>query len=176
MTTFQATQTAGSTFSPATSFQYRNVGVNLDITPKVNPSGDISLELTAEFSLLGTPAELSNQTLPTFLTRNVTGVLRLRDGETSLIGGLVQRSEADTFAGVLGLQSIPVLNKVFTARKKEVKENEILISITPHILRAPQGSRGGPAGPRGGDARRSPGSKGRGRRSSGLPSPCLRGP
>lgn len=138
VTTFQATQTAGSTFSPATSFQYRNVGVNLDITPKVNPSGDISLELTAEFSLLGQPVTLSGQTLPTFLTRNVTGVLRLRDGETSLIGGLVQRSETDTFEGILGLQSIPVLNKVFTSRTKESKENEILISITPHILRAPK--------------------------------------
>ncbi|HEY6548384.1 MAG TPA: hypothetical protein VI589_10775, partial [Vicinamibacteria bacterium] len=53
VTTFQATQTGSTTFSPATSFQYRNVGVNLDITPKVNPSGDISLELTAEFSVLG---------------------------------------------------------------------------------------------------------------------------
>ena len=71
-------------------------GVNLDITPKVNPSGDISLELTAEFSLLGKGATLAGQDLPTFLTRNVVGVLRLRDGETSLIGGLVQRSETDS--------------------------------------------------------------------------------
>lgn len=138
VTTFQATQTGGTTFSPATSFQYRNVGVNLDITPKVNPSGDISLELTAEFSLLGKAATLAGQDLPTFLTRNVVGVLRLRDGETSLIGGLVQRSETDSFSGVLGLQSIPVLNKIFTSRNKTFEDNEILISITPHILRAPK--------------------------------------
>jgi general secretion pathway protein D len=138
VTTFQATQTGGTTFSPATSFQYRNVGVNLDITPKVNPSGDISLELNAEFSLLGQPTLLAGQSLPTFLTRNVTGILRLRDGETSLIGGLVQESETDSFTGVLGLQSIPILNKVFTSRQKQVENNEILISITPHILRAPK--------------------------------------
>ena len=138
VTTFQATQTGGTTFSPATSFQYRNVGVNLDVTPKVNPAGDISLELTAEFSLLGAGAELSGQELPTFLSRNVKGVLRMRDGETSLIGGLVQRDETDTFAGVLGLQSIPILNKVFTSRRKEVVDTEILISLTPHILRGPK--------------------------------------
>ena len=138
VTTFQATQTGGTTFSPATSFQYRNVGVNLDITPKVNPSGDISLELTAEFSLLGKGATLAGQDLPTFLTRNVVGVLRLRDGETSLIGGLVQRSETDSFSGVLGLQSVPVLNKIFTSRNKTFEDNEILISITPHILRGPK--------------------------------------
>jgi general secretion pathway protein D len=138
VTTFQATQTGGTTFSPATSFQYRNVGVNLDITPKVNPSGDISLELTAEFSLLGKGAVLAGQDLPTFLTRNVVGVLRLRDGETSLIGGLVQRSETDSFSGILGLQSVPVLNKIFTSRNKSFEDNEILISITPHILRGPK--------------------------------------
>ncbi len=138
VTTFQATQTGSTTFSPATSFQYRNVGVNLDITPKVNPSGDISLELTAEFSVLGPESEVGGQRLPTFLTRNVTGVLRLRDGETSLIGGLLQKAEADSFTGVLGLQSIPILNKVFTSRRKAGDDNEILISITPHILRAPK--------------------------------------
>ena len=138
VTTFQSTQTGGGTFSPATSFQYRNVGVNLDITPKVNPSGDISLELTAEFSLLGDPADLAGQKLPTFLTRNVVGVLRLRDGETSLIGGLIQQAETDDFKGILGLQSIPVLNKVFTSREKKTQDTEILISITPHILRAPK--------------------------------------
>ncbi|HEY6547546.1 MAG TPA: hypothetical protein VI589_06560, partial [Vicinamibacteria bacterium] len=67
-----------------------------------------------------------------------TGVLRLRDGETSLIGGLLQKAEADSFTGVLGLQSIPILNKVFTSRRKAGDDNEILISITPHILRAPK--------------------------------------
>jgi general secretion pathway protein D len=140
VTTFQATQTGGTTFSPATSFQYRNVGVNLDVTPKVNPAGDITLELTAEFSLLGAAASFSEDgpSLPTFLTRNVTGVLRLRDGETSLIGGLLQREENESFQGIIGLQSIPVLNKIFTSVSKTPQDTEILISITPHILRAPK--------------------------------------
>ena len=53
VTTFTATQAGSTTFAPATSFQYRNVGVTLDITPRVNPNGDIALELTAEFSLIG---------------------------------------------------------------------------------------------------------------------------
>jgi len=138
VTTFQATQTGGTTFTPATSFQYRNVGVNMDITPKVNPTGDVSLELKAEFSLLGRGTTLAGQDLPTFLTRVVEGVLRLRDGETSLIGGLVQRGEADAFTGIFGLQSIPILNKIFTSRTRTQDDQEILISITPHILRAPK--------------------------------------
>jgi general secretion pathway protein D len=138
VTTFQSTSTGPTSFTPATSFQYRNVGVNLDITPRVAASGDITLELNAEFSLPGAAASLGDQELPTFLTRNVTGTLRLRDGETSLIGGLLQRSESDSFSGIFGVQSIPILNKLFTNRNIQTRESEILISITPHIVRAPK--------------------------------------
>ena len=139
VTTFSTVNTGGSTFAPATSFQYRNVGVNLDVTPRVSASGDITLEVTAEFSLIGEGTSVGDSgTLPTFLTRNVSGTLRLRDGETTLIGGLLQQSETDSLTGVLGLQSIPVLNKVFTNRSKEAVDTEILISITPHIVRSPK--------------------------------------
>jgi general secretion pathway protein D len=139
VTTFQATSSGPSTFSPATSFQYRNVGVNLDITPRVAASGDITLELNAEFSLLGQATTIgATEGLPTFLTRNVSGTLRLRDGETSLIGGLLQTGETDAFTGVFGLQSIPILNKLFTSRSHQTSETEILISLTPHVVRAPK--------------------------------------
>jgi general secretion pathway protein D len=139
VTTFTATATGGTgTFAPATSFQYRNVGVNLELTPKVNASGDIALELTAEFSILGAPAEVAGTTLPTFLTRSVNGILRLRDGETSLIGGLVQGRETTTMSGIIGLQSVPILNRIFTSTVKNVDDLEIVISITPHLVRAPK--------------------------------------
>lgn len=124
-------------FAPATSFQYRNVGVNLELTPRVTAGGDISLELSAEFSLLGTPTLVGDLLLPTFLTRNVNGVLRVRDGETVLVGGLLQERETEALSGVLGLQSVPILNKILgnTVRSKE--QTEILISLTPHLMRAP---------------------------------------
>ena len=84
VTTFAAATSGISTFAPATSFQYRNVGVNLSITPEVSASGDITLEVTAEFSLLGDDRAVSGGenplVVPTFLTRNVTNVIRLRDG------------------------------------------------------------------------------------------------
>jgi general secretion pathway protein D len=139
VTTFSTVNTGVSSFAPATSFQYRNVGVNLDITPKVSASGDITLEIVADFSLLGENRSVGNSgDLPTFFTRTVSGTLRLRDGETSLIGGLLQQNETDSFTGVLGLQSIPLLNKIFTDRSKNFEESEILISITPHIVRGPK--------------------------------------
>ena len=142
VTTFTATQAGTSTFAPATSFNYKNVGVNLEITPKVNPNGDISLEMDAEFSTIGADRNVGTGAnplnVPTFLTRKVTGTLRLHDGETTMLSGLLQGADTDTFAGILGVQSIPLLNKIFTSRKKERVDQEILMSITPHLVRAPK--------------------------------------
>jgi general secretion pathway protein D len=143
VTTFTAGAQGGtSTFLPATSFQYRNVGVNLTLTPKVNPSGDMTLEVSAEFSLLGDDRNVGSGAnplvVPTFLTRNITGIIRLRDGETSLLGGLLQDREASALKGALGIQSIPILNKIFTSAQKRSEESEVLISLTPHVLRAPK--------------------------------------
>ena len=142
ITQFTATQAGTSTFAPATSFQYRNVGITLGMTPKVNATGDVTLEFAAEFSQIGDDRNVGTGqnpiNVPTFLTRNVTGILRIRDGETALLGGLIQGRDADSFKGILGLQSIPVLNKLLTSRTKQKDENEVLISITPHIVRAPK--------------------------------------
>jgi general secretion pathway protein D len=133
---------ATSGYLPATSFSYRNVGVNLTLTPRVAASGDITMELTAEFSLLGADRNVGSDdnviNVPTFLTRNVTGTLRLRDGETGLIGGLLQGNEASNFTGAIGMNSIPIIGKLFGARTKQKDESEVLISITPRIVRGPK--------------------------------------
>jgi general secretion pathway protein D len=143
ITTFTAGAAGGtSTFYPATSFQYKNVGVNLSFTPRVSASGDIALEMAAEFSLLGDDRNVGSAgnplNVPTFLTRNVTGTLRLRDGETGLIGGLLQSREARSFSGALGIKDIPIIGGLFGDNKKSRDESEVLISITPRIVRAPK--------------------------------------
>ncbi len=131
----------GSYF-PATSFQYRNVGVTMELTPAVSASGDIRLELKAEFSLLGADRNVGTTgnplLVPTFLSRSVSAVLRLRDGETGLIGGLLQGTDASSFAGSLGMNSIPIIGKLFGDRRKSRDESEVLISITPRIVRGPK--------------------------------------
>jgi general secretion pathway protein D len=142
VTTFTATQAGTSTFAPATTFNYRNVGVNLKLTPRVSPSGDITLEVVAEFSLLGDDRNVGTGQnpiiVPTFLTRNVNGIVRLKDGETSLIGGLVQGRTAATLGGALGVESIPIIGKLFQSTQKRIEDTEILISMTPHLVRVPK--------------------------------------
>jgi general secretion pathway protein D len=143
VTTFTASAQGGNqTFLPATSFQYRNVGVNLELTPKVNAAGEIVLEINVEFSQIGDDRNVGSEgnplIVPTFLTRNVTGVLRVRDGETSLIGGLISGRDAETLRGAVGVSSIPLLGKLFTSKQRTVDELEVLISLTPHLVRAPK--------------------------------------
>jgi general secretion pathway protein D len=142
VTTFAAATSGISTFAPATSFQYRNVGVNLVITPEISATGDITLEVQAEFSLLGDDRAVSGGdnplTVPTFLTRNVTNVIRLRDGETGLIGGLVEGTAARTVSGALGVANIPIIGSLFGSQQKREEEKEVVISLTPRIVRAPK--------------------------------------
>jgi general secretion pathway protein D len=142
VTTFTATQAGTSSFAPATSFNYRNVGVTLGVTPKVSASGEIALEMQAEFSAIGDDRNVGTGQnpiiVPTFLTRNVNGTLRLRDGETTMLGGLLSTREADSLRGALGVSSIPVIGKLFSGRTKGFDSFEILLSITPMIVRAPK--------------------------------------
>lgn len=140
VTTFQTTvqQPGQGGFTPATSFQYKPVGVSLQITPRIAAGGEITLEMSAEFSSVGAPADVGGQSLPSFLTRNVDGVLRLRDGETTLLGGLLQRNETTSLKGIFGVQDIPLLGSLLSSHEKTVVDTEILISITPRLVRAPQ--------------------------------------
>jgi general secretion pathway protein D len=139
VTSFTVPTAGTSAFGPATSFQYKTVGISLDLTPKVNATGDISLEMSAEFSILGTKQDVGGGLLiPSVITRNITGVLRLRDGETSLLGGLVSNQETTSRTGALGIEKIPLLNRIFGQNTKSNEDREVLISITPHVVRAPK--------------------------------------
>lgn len=136
--------TGGNTvgFGGTTSAQYKTVGVNLEIDKaKVTANDEVTMEFKAEFSALGedkvfgTGATAVNY--PTFLTRKLENTLRLTDGVTAVIGGLLQGREARTLKGVIGLDSIPLINKLVGGHASSDQEIEILISLTPHILRAP---------------------------------------
>lgn len=138
-TTFQSTASVpGQVFAPTTSFQYRDVGVKLDLTPKITATGEITLEMAVEFSALGDPVTFGTQSQPTFLTRSVTGILRMRDGETTMLGGLINRRDSVARTGAAGVSDIPVLGGLLSSRRKEFQENEVLISITPRLVRGPE--------------------------------------
>jgi len=133
--------TTGGTFGSA-SATYKNVGVELEVDKaKVSVADEIQMDVKAEFSILGDDknfgTEANPNTFPTFLTRRIENSIRMIDGQTSVIGGLLQSREARSLQGALGLQSIPILNKILGKHDGTDEEIEVLISLTPHILRAP---------------------------------------
>jgi general secretion pathway protein D len=135
VTTFSAIATGGVAQQPITSFEYKNVGVNIDIKPRVHHDGDVTLELKLEISSLG-PAGYND--LPTFSNRTVSSVLRLRDGETSVLAGLITDRESTSLSGLPGLADIPLLGRLFGRNQKDALETDIIMTISPRILFKPE--------------------------------------
>jgi len=134
ITTFSPIATGGIQQQPITSFEYKNVGVNIDVTPRVHHDGEVTIGLKLEISQVGPLF----QNLPTFTSRTVTSVLRLKEGETNVLAGLISDVERTSLSGIPGIADLPFIGKLFAHNKKEVQETDILMTLTPHIVRRPQ--------------------------------------
>ena len=130
----------GTGISPliSTQFQYIDVGVNLDITPKVHGNRDVSLKVKVEISAVTSRVNVGGLEQPIIGQRKVEEEIRLREGEMNILGGIIEIQETTSMAGIPGLSKIPVLKHFFSSTRKEVAENELLIVMTPHIVRMPQ--------------------------------------
>ena len=132
ITTFTPIATGGLPQQPVTTFQYENIGVNILVTPRVHHDNQVSIALEVRLSTI---SGTGFGGLPTFGNRSVNTVLRLGDGETSLLAGLINDVERISLAGTPGLASVPLLGRMFSANKKEVEESDIVLTLTPRIIR-----------------------------------------
>jgi len=131
-TTFSPIATGGVNTQPITSYTYENIGVNIDITPRTHHNDEVSLTLKVEVSSISGTGYAD---LPTFGSRSVNSVIRLRDGETSILAGLIRDDERTTMESVPGLSDIPLIGRLFARNKSERTETDIVITLTPHIVR-----------------------------------------
>ena len=134
-TTFTPLAQGGPSFQPLTSFSYRPVGVNVEATPRVTYEGDISLELLIENSSLGKGLTVGGQALPSFLSRKVQTKLRLRDGESNLLAGLLQEDERRSLRGFPTLLRIPVIKQLLSSNDNTIGQTDIVMLLTPRIVR-----------------------------------------
>jgi general secretion pathway protein D len=124
-----------------TQFTYLDVGVNIDITPRVHPNRDVSLKLKVEISSHTGDQSIGGITQPIISQRTIEHDIRLREGEASILAGLVQRTESKTLNGYPGLAKLPLLHYLFSDNKKDIQEDEVLIVLTPRIVRIPEWTR-----------------------------------
>jgi general secretion pathway protein D len=134
-TTFQPIVGGGTGISPMTSFNYRQVGVNVDVTPRVTYDGDIILDLEVESSTKGSDVNVAGQNLPSFGSRKVITTMRLRDGESNLLAGLLRDDERRSLNGFPGAIHVPVLKQLFSANDSQISQTDIVMLLTPHIIR-----------------------------------------
>ncbi len=132
--------TAGGGISPLvnTQFTYIDVGVNIDITPRVHPNRDVSLKLKVEVSAHTSDVSIGGITQPVISQRVIDHDIRLREGEVSILGGLIQRTDSRTLEGWPGLAKIPLLRYIFSHDRTDHQEDEVLIVLTPRIVRIPE--------------------------------------
>ena len=152
--TFAPIATGGVNQQPITSFTYRNVGVNIDITPRTHHNDDVTLAVKIEIS---SQSGTGYSGLPTFGTRSITTTIRLRDGETNLLAGLIRDNERYIQKGIPGLSDLPVIGKIFSSNERETQQTDVVLMLTPRIIRVLDlseedlrpflaGRSGGPAG------------------------------
>jgi len=121
-----------------TQFTYLDVGVNIDLTPRVHPNRDVSLKLKVEVSSHTGDVSIGGITQPIISQRVIEHDIRLKEGEVSILGGLIQRTDSKTLEGWPGLARLPLLRYLFSHDKMNHQEDEVLIVLTPRIVRIPE--------------------------------------
>ena len=137
-TTFTALGQGGAAANPLVSFTYRPIGVIVEMTPRVTYEGEIILDLVLENSARGQDSNIAGQTLPAFASRKVTTRLRLRDGESNLLAGLLREDERRSLRGFPGLLRLPILQQLFADNDTNIRQTDIVMLLTPRIVRSHQ--------------------------------------
>ena len=132
ITTFAPIATGGINQQPITSFEYQNIGVNIDITPRMHHDDEVTLALKLSLSSISGSGFGG---LPTFGNREINTTIRLKDGETNMLAGLIRDDERTVLSGTPGLSDLPLIGHLFANHHKESQQTDIILTLTPHIVR-----------------------------------------
>jgi general secretion pathway protein D len=130
------TTTAGATGFVSESVNYLDVGLKLEVEPQVFLEDDVGIKVGLEVSNISSQIKTSSGTLAYQVgTRNATTTLRLKDGETQVLAGLINNEDRRTTAQVPGLANLPVAGRLFQNKDSTVNKSEVVLLITPHVVR-----------------------------------------
>ena len=118
-----------------TQFQYLDVGVNVDVTPTIHANGDVTLKTTMDISSVTSFQNIGGIQQPVIGQRKIEHVVRLREGEANLMGGMLEDSQTKNLTGIPGLAQIPLLKYIFGQSTVEHSQTETVFVLIPHIVR-----------------------------------------
>ncbi|HEY4640651.1 MAG TPA: hypothetical protein VII75_04855 [Thermoanaerobaculia bacterium] len=133
------TGTAGGAVAPVTSFQYQDVGIKVSIEPRVHHNREVTLKLTVEVSNVGgsVSAGEGQPSQPIIATRTIESTIRLKDGETNFLAGLIQRNENTSTDKIPILGDLPIIGRLLSHEDKQRTSTDLVLTMTPHIVRIP---------------------------------------
>ncbi|MCP5107477.1 MAG: hypothetical protein GY950_29085, partial [bacterium] len=130
-TQFQAGAGGGFANIPVTSYQYKNVGVEFKITPTIHRNNEVTVKIKLKLDYItGYKGDF-----PILGKRELESIIRLKEGETSIIGGFIREEIRDSVRGMPGLAKLPILGKLFGATSKGIIQTDLVFSITPRVIR-----------------------------------------
>jgi general secretion pathway protein D len=132
-TTFSTFAAGGVSNVPVTSYTQQDVGIEVKIKPRVHFEKEVTLEMDIKVTSLGGTGFAD---IPIINTREIKNIMRLKDGETKLIAGLLRDEERKTIKGIPGLKDIPVLGRLFGAEDTTLEQTDVILTITPYIVRS----------------------------------------
>src|SRR5438105_146114 len=119
-----------------TQFQYLDVGVNIDITPRVHAAREVTLKISMDISNVTGQSNIGGISQPIIGQRKIEHEIRLKEGEVNLLGGMLEDSTTKSLSGIPGLSQIPILRYLFGQTNTEHRENEIVFALIPHVVRS----------------------------------------
>jgi len=119
-----------------TQFQYIDVGVNIDITPKVHQNRDITLKVALDISAVTGQSLIGGISQPIIGQRKIEHEIRLKEGEANLLGGIFEDQDVKTLSGFPWISQVPILKYLFSSEHTDKRRNEIVFVLVPHIVRA----------------------------------------
>jgi general secretion pathway protein D len=131
-TTFTPFAAGGVSQQPIVNYNYQDVGIDVKIKPRIHTEREVTLELEIKITSIGGKGIAD---IPIITTREVKNVIRLKDGETNLLAGLLKDEERRSLKGIAGLSDIPVLGNLFSSTEKTIDQTDVILTITPYIIR-----------------------------------------
>jgi general secretion pathway protein D len=119
-----------------TQFNYIDVGVNIDVTPHVHGTDQVTLKLSMDISAVDSYQNIGGIQQPVIGQRKIEHEIRMREGEANIMGGILEETESRSINGIPGLASIPFFRYFFSTENKQRQDNELVFMLIPHIVRA----------------------------------------
>jgi len=132
ITTFTPIAAGGVSQQPITSFEYHDVGIELIVKPKIHFENEVTLELEIKITSLGGSGFAD---IPIISTREVKNVIRLKNGETNFLAGLLRDEERISLKGIPGLKDVPLIGSLFSSTQQTITQTDVILTITPYIIR-----------------------------------------